>query len=304
MDHGIDDQRADEGDCRRQHAGQQVSKASVMLSPCWWSTPAQRAAAVGEHAEQSCAASRMGRRSRIDLLRRSAPWGDGRAAKIGLLHQARTDGIAGGHSPELHGSPFRIMPHTANRYGGVVVKFKPLLDRWKKDPAPARTAQEYPIRLSWMMPRGCMPWPSCFPGQPIEDHHRPAACRPRRNRRRHALRAGPKVISRDDQGDPVYEDIGLTPRFVELTRKFKKSLAARPGPQPRSRPGGHLTLLDGARLGAILEPCRPHTMHLRNALGGGALPPRSGRWRLSFQSNSSISRTHLRPQAVMGFLLS
>ena len=35
---------------------------------------------------------------------------------------------------------------------------------------------------------------------------------------------GPKVISRDDQGDPVYEDAGLTPRFVELTRKYKKSL--------------------------------------------------------------------------------
>jgi hypothetical protein len=35
---------------------------------------------------------------------------------------------------------------------------------------------------------------------------------------------GPKVISRDDQGDPVYEDIGLTPRFVELTRKYKKNL--------------------------------------------------------------------------------
>jgi hypothetical protein len=29
-------------------------------------------------------------------------------------------------------------------------------------------------------------------------------------------------------GDPVYEDIGLTPRFVELTRKFKKTLEATP----------------------------------------------------------------------------
>jgi hypothetical protein len=37
---------------------------------------------------------------------------------------------------------------------------------------------------------------------------------------------GPKVISRDDQGDPVYEDIGMTPRFIELTRKFKKNLMA------------------------------------------------------------------------------
>ena len=35
---------------------------------------------------------------------------------------------------------------------------------------------------------------------------------------------GPKVISRDDHGDPLYEDIGLTPRFVELTRKYKKNL--------------------------------------------------------------------------------
>ena len=35
---------------------------------------------------------------------------------------------------------------------------------------------------------------------------------------------GPKVISHDDQGDPVYEDVGLTPRFVELTRKYKKKL--------------------------------------------------------------------------------
>lgn len=38
--------------------------------------------------------------------------------------------------------------------------------------------------------------------------------------------AGPTVISRDDQGDPVYEDVGMTPRFVELTRKIKKTLQA------------------------------------------------------------------------------
>jgi hypothetical protein len=35
---------------------------------------------------------------------------------------------------------------------------------------------------------------------------------------------GSKVISSDDHGDPVYEDIGLTPRFIELTRKYKKNL--------------------------------------------------------------------------------
>jgi hypothetical protein len=43
---------------------------------------------------------------------------------------------------------------------------------------------------------------------------------------------GPKIISRDDQGDPVYEDVGLTPRFVELTREFKKGLEADPVTPP------------------------------------------------------------------------
>ena len=64
-----------------------------------------------------------------------------------------------------------------------------------------------------------------FPGQPIEEIitdlleaglDEIAAAMP--------YERGPKVISRDDQGDPVYEDIGLTPRFVELTRKYKKTL--------------------------------------------------------------------------------
>ena len=110
-------------------------------------------------------------------------------------------------------------------YGGVVVKFKPLLDRWKKDPAPARTAREYSIRLDLDDAARLHALAELFPSQPIEaiisDLLRAAldetaAAMP--------YEPGPKVISRDDQGDPLYEDIGLTPRFVELTRRFKKKL--------------------------------------------------------------------------------
>ena len=36
--------------------------------------------------------------------------------------------------------------------------------------------------------------------------------------------AGPKVIRSDEQGDPVYEDVGLMPRFISLTRKHQKAL--------------------------------------------------------------------------------
>jgi hypothetical protein len=107
------------------------------------------------------------------------------------------------------------------------VKFKPLLDRWKKDAPPLRTAREYAIRLDLDDAARLHALAELFPGQPIEaiiaDLMRAsldeiAAAMP--------YERGPKVISRDDRGDPLYEDIGLTPRFVELTRKFKKCLEA------------------------------------------------------------------------------
>jgi hypothetical protein len=107
------------------------------------------------------------------------------------------------------------------------VKFKPLLDHWKKETAPLRTAKQYAIRLDLDDAARLHALAELFPGQPIEaliaDLLRAgldeiAAAMP--------YERGPKVISRDDRGDPLYEDIGLTPRFVALTRKFKKSLAA------------------------------------------------------------------------------
>jgi len=105
------------------------------------------------------------------------------------------------------------------------VKFKSLLDRWKKPAAPVRTAKEYAVRLPLDDAARLHALLELFPGQPIEELltdllgaglDEIAAAMP--------YEKGPKVISRDDHGDPVYEDIGLTPRFVELTRKYKKNL--------------------------------------------------------------------------------
>jgi hypothetical protein len=107
------------------------------------------------------------------------------------------------------------------------VKFKPLLDRWKKAAAPARTAKQYTVRLSLDDASRLHALGELFPGQSVEviitdllsaGLDEIAAAMP--------YERGPKIISRDDQGDPVYEDIGLTPRFVELTRKIKKNLEA------------------------------------------------------------------------------
>jgi hypothetical protein len=108
-------------------------------------------------------------------------------------------------------------------------KFKSLLDRWKKTGSPQKTAREYAIRLPVDDAARLHALAELFPGQSIEHlitdllHaglDEIAAAMP--------YERGPKVISRDDRGDPVYEDIGLTPRFVELARKCKKSIELLP----------------------------------------------------------------------------
>jgi hypothetical protein len=107
------------------------------------------------------------------------------------------------------------------------VKFKALLDRWTKNPAPVRTAKEYLVRLDLDDAARLHALAALFPAHPIEEiitdllHaglDEVVAALP--------YQAGPKIISHDDHGDPAYEDVGLTPRFVELTRKFKKDLQA------------------------------------------------------------------------------
>ncbi len=35
---------------------------------------------------------------------------------------------------------------------------------------------------------------------------------------------GERVIREDDHGDPVYEDVGMTPEFLGLVRKHRQSL--------------------------------------------------------------------------------
>ena len=113
------------------------------------------------------------------------------------------------------------------------MKFKALLDHWKKVPAPLRTAEAYDVRLSLDDAARLHALAALFPGRGIEElitdllHSaldEIAAAMP--------YEPGPAIISRDDHGDPVYADAGLTPRFVELTREFKKSLSAGGGKPP------------------------------------------------------------------------
>jgi hypothetical protein len=40
---------------------------------------------------------------------------------------------------------------------------------------------------------------------------------------------GHRVIAEDDFGDPIYEDLGPTPRFYSLSHEILRKLAAKPG---------------------------------------------------------------------------
>ncbi len=106
------------------------------------------------------------------------------------------------------------------------MRFKELLDDWRQNASEARTSVEYSVRLPVDDAARLHALAELFPGrtrdQLITDLlgaalQEVAAAMP--------YVAGSNVISSDEQGDPVYEDVGLTPRFAELTRKYKKTLA-------------------------------------------------------------------------------
>jgi hypothetical protein len=106
--------------------------------------------------------------------------------------------------------------------------FKELLERWRESAAEPRTADQYAVRLPLDQAAALRALAEMFPGRTPEQLisellgaalEQLAASMP--------YVAGSRVISTDEQGDPVYEDTGLTPRFVALTRKHRRELEAR-----------------------------------------------------------------------------
>jgi len=107
------------------------------------------------------------------------------------------------------------------------VSFKTLLESWRETAAAPRTAAEYAVRLPVDDAAQLLALAEMFPGRTPEQLitdllgaalQEVAAAMP--------YVAGQKVISTDDQGDPVYEDVGPTPRFMELARRHRRKLEA------------------------------------------------------------------------------
>lgn len=107
------------------------------------------------------------------------------------------------------------------------VSFKELLDRWHETAAEPRTATQYQVRLPINDAARLGALAEMFPGRSAEQLITDllgialaelGTAMP--------YVPGKKVISTDEQGDPVYEDVGPMPRFIELTRRKRKQLEA------------------------------------------------------------------------------
>jgi hypothetical protein len=107
------------------------------------------------------------------------------------------------------------------------VKFKELLDTWRQNDADVRTATEYAVRLPIDDAARIHALADLFPGRTREQIITDLlAAALQEVEAAMPYVPGKKVISTDEQGDPVYEDAGPTPRFTELTRKHRKALEA------------------------------------------------------------------------------
>lgn len=108
------------------------------------------------------------------------------------------------------------------------MSFKELLDSWRQSAAAPRTVSSYAVRLAVDDAAQLAALAEMFPGRSKEQLitellgaalKELAAAMP--------YVAGGRVISTDEHGDPVYEDVGPTPRFMELTRLHRRTLEAR-----------------------------------------------------------------------------
>jgi hypothetical protein len=105
------------------------------------------------------------------------------------------------------------------------MSFKELLESWRATAAAPRTASTFAVRLPLDEAAQLAALAEMFPGRAPEQLitellgaalKELAAAMP--------YVAGKRVISTDEQGDPIYEDVGPTPRFMALTRTHRRSL--------------------------------------------------------------------------------
>ncbi|HEX4648759.1 MAG TPA: pilin assembly protein [Steroidobacteraceae bacterium] len=105
------------------------------------------------------------------------------------------------------------------------MSFKELLESWRDTAAAPRTASRFAVHLPLDEAAQLAALADMFPGRAPEQlitELLGAALRELAATMPYV--AGKRVISTDEQGDPIYEDVGPTPRFMALAREHRRRL--------------------------------------------------------------------------------
>jgi hypothetical protein len=116
------------------------------------------------------------------------------------------------------------------------VSFKELLESWRDTAAAPRTATRFAVHLPLDEAAQLAALADMFPGRTSEQlitELLGAALKELATAMPYV--AGKRVISTDEQGDPIYEDVGPTPRFMALAREHRRRLEGgiRRGPRAK-----------------------------------------------------------------------
>ncbi|HKJ94465.1 MAG TPA: type 1 pili tip component [Gammaproteobacteria bacterium] len=107
------------------------------------------------------------------------------------------------------------------------MKMRELLETWEQSAGERRTRYAYSVRLPVHDAAKLAALADMFPGRSEQDIitdllstalDEIEAAFP--------YVAGGRVVAEDEQGDPIYEDVGQTPRFQRLTREHFERLEA------------------------------------------------------------------------------
>jgi hypothetical protein len=106
-------------------------------------------------------------------------------------------------------------------------QIKQLLQEWEAKAAQKYVAKEFSVRIPVTVAAQVRALCDLYPGR-TENQILADLLTAALNELEEAMPyvKGSKVIAEDEFGDPIYEDVGPTPRFEALTQKYLKELQA------------------------------------------------------------------------------
>jgi len=100
------------------------------------------------------------------------------------------------------------------------MRIKELLSQWESSNRPSRAVKEFRVQLPLEEAAQILALKEMFPDRNEQQLIADLLSAVLGEIEQHFPYIAGKKIAEDEFGDPVFEDVGLTPRFLQLTRKY------------------------------------------------------------------------------------